>query len=223
MPSVLQDWVTALPRRHQAALITACRGCDGVPKRDPSKVIVCALRAAYLIPADPSAVDRPGSFLYVSSTLVTSMQAFASSHDEYPVHFFLHLLHAAQIVGYKHPDEIVRTDWRAFYEALVHKMHLAPEGEDDMDARLTIVPTVDGGDEPVPRRPPLGWRSTEHAAAIRALATDHVLARNPLHAWQALTPGYRAECIQTMRESAPPREGILYGLRLLEILGSPSP
>lgn len=56
--------------------------------------------------------------------------------DAIPHHFQLHLLHAAQIVGYKHPDQRIRGWWRQTYERLVHDMHLWPETEAQMDRRL---------------------------------------------------------------------------------------
>lgn len=56
--------------------------------------------------------------------------------DAIPHHFQLHLLHAAEIVGYKHPDRRIRDWWRQTYERLVHDMHLWPETEDQLDRRL---------------------------------------------------------------------------------------
>ena len=56
--------------------------------------------------------------------------------DAIPHHFQLHLLHATQIVGYKHPDLRIAGWWRQTYERLVHDMHLWPETEAQMDRRL---------------------------------------------------------------------------------------
>lgn len=56
--------------------------------------------------------------------------------DEMPHHFQLHLMHAAEIVGYKHPSSVVRCWWRAFYEKIVNDAHLVPESEERMDYRL---------------------------------------------------------------------------------------
>ncbi|USQ97284.1 hypothetical protein [Caulobacter sp. RL271] len=56
--------------------------------------------------------------------------------DALPHHFQLHLMHAAEILGYKHPDPRTRTWWNKTYLRLVHDMHLWPETEDQLDARL---------------------------------------------------------------------------------------
>lgn len=56
--------------------------------------------------------------------------------DAIPHHFQLHLLHAAEIVGYKHPDQRIRGWWAQTYDRLVHDMHLWPETEEQLDRRL---------------------------------------------------------------------------------------
>lgn len=48
----------------------------------------------------------------------------------------LHLMHAAEIVGYKHPDPKIRAWWDSLYLKLVRDMHLAPETEQELDYRL---------------------------------------------------------------------------------------
>jgi hypothetical protein len=56
--------------------------------------------------------------------------------DALPHHFQLHLMHAAEILGYKHPVERTRAWWFKTYERLVHDMHLWPETEAQLDERL---------------------------------------------------------------------------------------
>ena len=56
--------------------------------------------------------------------------------DAIPHHFQLHFLHAAEIVGYKHPDARIRAWWAKLYVRLVEDMHLHPETEAEMDRRL---------------------------------------------------------------------------------------
>lgn len=72
--------------------------------------------------------------------------------DEMPHHFQLHLMHAAQIIGYKHPVGDHRTWWNEFYRMVVNDAHLFPESEELMDMRL--------GDTEA------GWRAREEVTAI---------------------------------------------------------
>ena len=60
--------------------------------------------------------------------------------DSYPLHFMMHTIHAAEIIGYKHPDEKMRTWWIKFYRELVKGLHLNPEIEEQLDVRLGFTP-----------------------------------------------------------------------------------
>lgn len=64
------------------------------------------------------------------------VEAYLRDLDMIPHHFQLHFLHAAEIVGYKHPDARIRAWWAKLYVRLVHDMHLYPESEAQMDSRL---------------------------------------------------------------------------------------
>lgn len=83
------------------------------------------------------------------------VSAYLREVDAIPHHFQLHCMHAAEIVGYKHPgvihdtgrrddngfpveghDGSVRLWWNAVYNRLVNDMHLHPETEAELDRRL---------------------------------------------------------------------------------------
>ncbi len=68
--------------------------------------------------------------------LVERFRDFRKSTDSYAAHYVLHLLHAIEIVGYKHPDAHTRARWLGFYQVLVLAMHLSPETEAQLDERL---------------------------------------------------------------------------------------
>lgn len=72
--------------------------------------------------------------------------------DELPHHFQLHFMHAAEIIGYKHPDGNKRSWWRETYFRLANDMHLVPESEVTMDRRL--------GDKEA------DWRAAEEVTAL---------------------------------------------------------
>lgn len=71
--------------------------------------------------------------------------------DELPHHFQLHLMHAAQIMGYKHSNPAIAKWWLEFYHMIVNDAHLFPESEELMDQRL--------GDTEA------GWRAREEVTA----------------------------------------------------------
>lgn len=56
--------------------------------------------------------------------------------DGIPHHFQMHLLHAVEILGYKHPEIRIRIWWQGVYVRLVSDFHLHEETEKEMDERL---------------------------------------------------------------------------------------
>lgn len=57
--------------------------------------------------------------------------------DELPHHFQLHFMHAAEIIGYKHPWPSHREWWFRTYSRLANDLHLPQvETEAQMDKRL---------------------------------------------------------------------------------------
>mgnify|MGYP004211630203 FL=1 len=45
-------------------------------------------------------------------------------------------MHAAEIIGYKHPDPLIRDWWNYVYRELANDMHLNVETEEELDFRL---------------------------------------------------------------------------------------
>lgn len=158
--SVLQDWVQGLSFMQQSVLISAVRGPDGIHKDHVAKLLLRWFRRCVLVSAfDGRALTTPldgggGSFTGPSlKTLAPDtiegrtsgdwperMDALVKDYlrtvDELPHHFQLHVLHAAEIVGYKHPDGKIRAWWNRTYLRLVNDLHLFPESEEQMDKRL---------------------------------------------------------------------------------------
>ncbi len=134
MPSVLQRWVERLGLRHQGVLMSCVRGCDGVPKDDPSKLLARCLRAVLLVSLD----EKPTSFIEKvdDKELERRMIAVLKNHDHYPVHYIMHLAHGTEIIGYKHPTVSIRLRWHWFYKQLCKCFHLNPETEAALDERL---------------------------------------------------------------------------------------
>ena len=146
---VLQDWVCNLTYMQQSVLITACRGPDGLKKDHISKVLCRWLRRCFMISAfDKKVLVTPyeltgGSFTgpcIFPSEEAPSIDAALSEYlrhvDETPHHFHLHLMHAAEILGYKHPNMATRRWWHTAYRKIVSDAHLHIETEEQMDKRL---------------------------------------------------------------------------------------
>lgn len=142
--NVLQQWVIERSLMQQSVLITAVRGADTLNKYHVSKYLIRWYRRAVLISAFDRCVledphdQRGGSFMGpVGGTSVDEVaSAYLRSIDEVPLHFHMHLVHAAEIIGYKHPNATIREWWQRFYLAAVRDLHLSPESELELDARL---------------------------------------------------------------------------------------
>lgn len=160
MSSVLQDWVADLPMMQQTVLLTAVRGPDNLPKYHPTKWLLRWYRRCILLsaldgkvltdPLEPNGGSFTGPSLqqflvdgpiyqgdWCQALHAEVVTPYIRSLDEVPHHFQMHLMHATEIVGYKHPDEhLIRPWWANVYERLVHDMHLWPETEEQLDQRL---------------------------------------------------------------------------------------
>jgi hypothetical protein len=165
MKNVLQPWVWELTLMQQSVLIAAVRGPDGLRKDHSSKLLCRWLRRSFMLSAfDGKALNAPdlaggGSFTGPSLAIqdyglpciakakqtgvpvwhvamMIQVQKYLKLVDEMPHHFQLHFMHAAEILGYKHPDWDIRKFWKETYLMIVNDAHLRPEPEADMDQRL---------------------------------------------------------------------------------------
>ena len=130
--SVVQDWMSELPFRMQAVVLCALRGCDGQSREDPHKPIARYLRSCVLNPAFQKEDDR-GTFMEGAPS---SPGVFLRDIDKYPIHWFVHFLHAAEILGCYHPDEDTRDWWSHFYCHGVQSLHFNPESKAQLDERF---------------------------------------------------------------------------------------
>lgn len=133
--AVIQDWVVKLPLRYQGVLISSVRGCDTAQKDDPVKLLARSYRATILI--SPS--SKPSSFMdYISDERVSiRMKSVCRDCDHLPHHYLMHLIHAAQIVGYHHPNHLISERWKWFYQRMCHQLHMSHETKSMLERRLT--------------------------------------------------------------------------------------
>lgn len=135
MASIVRAWVGELGNRHQVALITALRGCDYVERNNSARPVVKYLRHVILDVGDDTPLAVANNFLLESLTW-DQVLVYLNDFDRYPVHFTHHLLDACKVTAYKHPQADIRQMFMSVYLALTAHLHLAPETEDAMDARL---------------------------------------------------------------------------------------
>lgn len=134
--SVLKDWALDLSLQMQGTLLCAMRGPDGLPKEGPYKELVRAFRAVLTnnaLPLGPKNTFAGDGSGVVS---VSNVKAFFHSIDEYPHHWYLHFIHAAEIIGYYHPDKKISSFWLNFYLEAVQDLHLKPETREELTHRL---------------------------------------------------------------------------------------
>lgn len=153
MVTVVQKWVSKLSLMQQSVLLSAIRGPDGIAKFHKCKSLIRWYRRCVLISAfDGETLDNPyrpggGSFTGPSCSLSACyptwedamknrLDDFLASRDELPFHYFTHFMHAAEVIGYKHPNTAIRLWWANVYQRMCCALHVQPETEEMMDYRL---------------------------------------------------------------------------------------
>ena len=129
---VIKEWMWALSFKQQASVLSALRGCDMADKEDPAKPFCRKLRGACL---HSGGADNNCEFMRANLGLEDILK-FTKQIDRYPVHFILHLVHAAEIIGYNHTDEAEAKFWKTFYYKMVEAFHMLPETKELNDFRL---------------------------------------------------------------------------------------
>ncbi|SRR6266851_701865 len=142
MKSVLQDWVMELPLRFQGTLLTAVRGCDDEPKSwtktgvafSQGRRITAYIRWCFMNPADLREVDAEEGAFFMSTP---SYPFKPSQFGHLPQHWYSHIMHALEIIGYHHPNKRVQADAYYLYFTMVHSFHLNVETKEQLWNRLT--------------------------------------------------------------------------------------
>ena len=134
--SVVQEWMSELTWKQQTVLLSALRGCDGVPKDDASKKMARHMRSVLL----KNAGTEDTSFMTTSGEITDDhwidIGVMRDNIDKYPTHYILHFMHAAEIIGYFHPDRNISGFWCFVYNLFVEAMHLTPETPEQNTFRL---------------------------------------------------------------------------------------
>lgn len=138
MTSVVQGWLgKRCTWKMQTVLLVALRGCDGVHKNDLSKPFIRRMRATILKNADTSTTFFTNDALYIlNNGIRDQLHEMLNDMDHYPIHWFMHFVHAAEIIMYKHPHRQVRRFWEYFYICALDELHVCIETEQQLDNRL---------------------------------------------------------------------------------------
>ena len=135
MSCSLRKWFNDLPWMMQGVLISSMRNCDGYRSDGPHKTLIRGIRAACIKSAQTTGsfnARRPDPDLLLDVT-----HQFVDKHfDHMPIHFVTHLMHAAEVIGYMHPDEVISNLWQQIYNTIVAAMHLNPETHGQFTNRL---------------------------------------------------------------------------------------
>jgi hypothetical protein len=145
MPTVLNDWVNDLTYMQQSVLLCAIRNHDGFNKHNPAKEITRYLRRVLLKsafdgrmlvdPHEPGGGNFTGPLRGMS--LYDAVTAFLDGRDEMTLHYWLHMVHAFEIVGYLCPIPHIRINFLSAYQRCISAMHVMPESQFDMERRLS--------------------------------------------------------------------------------------
>lgn len=143
---LLLNWLDNLTLQQQAVLVMSCRGFDGTTKHSAHKPLVRTLRAHCLNAAKFGRAwkieDGYSDFMtlnYIQSDTKwnKTCEEFISEWDSYNVHAVLHLVHAAEVLGYTIPIEEYRVRWGNLYDFLCREcLHVRPEPHGAMNERL---------------------------------------------------------------------------------------
>lgn len=136
MSSVIQPWVFDLPWKMQSVLMTSTRGPDEV-RLVHVKMANRWIRSVLFHDADPANpfIVKPGDKPPVA--MVGDLQ---TELEYLRVHYFTHLIHAFEIIGYMHPDDEVAAMADCVYVKLCFEvLHLPPESKETFEARLSDV------------------------------------------------------------------------------------
>ncbi len=143
--SIFQNWVCRLPYMQQAVIASGIRAMDGWEKLHQGKHMMRWIRRACMISSfEGYPIDTPfgsggGSFTGSAPSMLTLeviADLFINSRDSMSQHFYTHMMHTIQVIGYKHSDVGIRGYFYYVYKRMVNAMHVEPESQERMDKRL---------------------------------------------------------------------------------------
>lgn len=136
MPSVLQTWVEGMPIRMQSTLLLGLRGPDSPTPMPHVKAIGRWLRGLTFKPGNP---DNVREFMEAKlPERIVEKGPTAKELEFCSQHYYSHLMHALEVVGYMYPYSEGKIGLHALglYRDMCRLMHLPMENLDDFEQRL---------------------------------------------------------------------------------------
>jgi len=135
---LFREWVDEHSLAIQGTLGTVVRGPDFSSKESTAKPLVRALRYTFMNNAHDIEFNHHDRFMGDHTGLCSSeeLEEFIEDHDSYPHHWLMHFIHAAEIVGYLHPDRNIARFWLNFYFRMCSSFHMTFETKIEMLERL---------------------------------------------------------------------------------------
>lgn len=124
-----------LPLRAQGTLLTGVRGCDLAPKHaeaSSERELVAFLRCCILVPHDAREVDVPNAFFKSAPPVKWK----PSEYGHYPQHWYAHIMHCFEVVGYLHPHGPIADAALYIYIQFVNNLHLRRESRSELLERV---------------------------------------------------------------------------------------
>ena len=125
---VLQEWMAELSWKQQSVILSSLRGPDN-SRPGSIKIINRWLRGVTQNNAD-SSTD------YMKYLHHPSVEELQRDLEYCTIHYYAHLMHAMEIIGYNHPDKKIAETATGYYYNMVDFLHLNPEMKDQLSKRL---------------------------------------------------------------------------------------
>jgi hypothetical protein len=131
--TVLQSWLEEIPIRMQSTLLLGLRGPD--THAAPRVKVICRwLRGLTFKPGNP---DNVREFMHAElPDRITEKGPCAKELEFCSQHYYSHLMHALEVVGFRHPDMVVRHRAVLLFADMCSLMHLPEESQYDFEIRL---------------------------------------------------------------------------------------
>lgn len=138
--SVLQDWLVVIPIRMQSTLILGLRGPDTHTCPNIKK-ITRWLRGLAFKPGNPANVKE---FMGTAPDRIVEKSEVAKELEFCSQHYYSHLMHALEVVGYNHPNADVAARAFALFQDMCRLFHLPAESYYAFKERLGSLPWPKG-------------------------------------------------------------------------------